>query len=110
MTITTALDLDWSLECTACGATRGPEGLPGVCACGEPWLVRYPARAQTIVDRTEIRRRGQANVDFAVGGSVKWLCGGPGNGWLYVRPDLAERLEPTFTGWQAHASPITIGR
>ena len=31
-------------------------------------------------------------VDFAVGGSVKWLCGGPGNGWLYVRPDLAERL------------------
>ena len=32
-------------------------------------------------------------VDFAVGGSVKWLCGGPGNGWLYVRPDLAERLE-----------------
>ena len=27
-------------------------------------------------------------VDFAVGGSVKWLCGGPGNGWLYVRPDL----------------------
>ena len=36
------------------------------------------------------------NVDFAVGGSVKWLCGGPGNGWLYVRPDLAERLEPTL--------------
>ena len=33
------------------------------------------------------------DVDFAVGGSVKWLCGGPGNGWLYVRPDLAERLD-----------------
>jgi kynureninase len=45
-------------------------------------------------------------VDFAVGGSVKWLCGGPGNGWLYVRPDLAERLEPTSTGWQAHARPF----
>ena len=45
-------------------------------------------------------------VDFAVGGSVKWLCGGPGNGWLYVRPDLAERLEPTFTGWQAHELPF----
>jgi kynureninase len=28
-------------------------------------------------------------VDFAVGGSVKWLCGGPGNGWLYVLPELA---------------------
>ena len=46
------------------------------------------------------------DVDFAVGGSVKWLCGGPGNGWLYVRPDLAERLEPTYTGWQAHEQPF----
>jgi kynureninase len=48
------------------------------------------------------------NVDFAVGGSVKWLCGGPGNGWLYVRPDLAEVLEPTFMGWQAHARPFAF--
>src|SRR3954469_22548125 len=47
-------------------------------------------------------------VDFAVGGSVKWLCGGPGAGWLYVRPELAERLEPTFTGWQAHARPFAF--
>jgi kynureninase len=46
------------------------------------------------------------DVDFAVGGSVKWLCGGPGNGWLYVRPDLTEVLEPTFIGWQAHARPF----
>ena len=48
------------------------------------------------------------NVDFAVGGSVKWLCGGPGNGWLYVRPDLAETLRPTLTGWQAHARPFAF--
>lgn len=46
------------------------------------------------------------NVDFAVGGSVKWLCGGPGAAWLYVRPDLAARLEPTLVGWQAHARPF----
>jgi len=45
-------------------------------------------------------------VDFAVGGSVKWLCGGPGAGWLYVRPDLAASLEPSLTGWQAHARPF----
>jgi kynureninase len=45
-------------------------------------------------------------VGFAVGGSVKWLCGGPGNGWLYVRPDLSEGLTPTFTGWQAHERPF----
>jgi kynureninase len=48
------------------------------------------------------------NVDFAVGGSVKWLCGGPGAGWLYVRPDLSERLRPTLTGWQAHARPFAF--
>src|SRR5439155_27366134 len=36
------------------------------------------------------------------------LCGGPGNGWLYVRPDLIERLEPTFVGWQAHAAPFAF--
>jgi kynureninase len=47
-------------------------------------------------------------VDFACGGSVKWLCGGPGAGWLYVRPDLAERLEPTFVGWQGHARPFAF--
>jgi len=47
-------------------------------------------------------------VDFAVGGSVKWLCGGPGNGWLYVRPDLIDELEPTFMGWQAHESPFAF--
>jgi kynureninase len=48
------------------------------------------------------------DVDFAVGGSVKWLCGGPGNGWLYVRPDLSGVLEPTFMGWQAHARPFAF--
>jgi kynureninase len=48
------------------------------------------------------------SVDFAVGGSVKWLCGGPGNGWLYVRPDLAGVLGPTFMGWQAHARPFAF--
>jgi kynureninase len=47
-------------------------------------------------------------VDFAVGGSVKWLCGGPANGWLYVRPDLAATLEPTYTGWQAHERPFAF--
>jgi kynureninase len=45
-------------------------------------------------------------VDFAVGGSVKWLCGGPGAGYLYVRPDLAATLQPAFIGWAAHARPF----
>jgi len=44
--------------------------------------------------------------DFAVGGSVKWLCGGPGAGYLYVRPDLAATVEPGFVGWASHAEPF----
>lgn len=47
-------------------------------------------------------------VDFAVGGSVKWLCGGPGAGYLYVRPDLARELQPALTGWAAHADPFAF--
>ena len=47
-------------------------------------------------------------VEFAVGGSVKWLCGGPGAGWLYVQPEIAGRLEPAFAGWQAHARPFAF--
>lgn len=47
-------------------------------------------------------------VDYAVGGSVKWLCGGPGAGYLYVRPDLAPRLTPAMTGWAAHARPFAF--
>src|SRR6187551_468051 len=50
----------------------------------------------------------ELGVDFAVGGSVKWLCGGPGAGWLYVRADLAATLEPALTGWQAHARPFAF--
>ena len=45
-------------------------------------------------------------VDFAVGGSVKWLLGGPGAGYLYVRRDLWPLLEPAATGWQAHRAPF----
>jgi kynureninase len=45
-------------------------------------------------------------VDFATGGSVKWLCGGPGAGYLYVRPGLQTKLEPAATGWMAHRHPF----
>ena len=45
-------------------------------------------------------------VDFACGGVLKWLCGGPGTGYLYVRPDLGRKLQPTFTGWVAHEKPF----
>jgi kynureninase len=48
------------------------------------------------------------NVDFAVGGVLKWLCGGAGTSYLYVRPDLAKTLEPKFTGWFAHEHPFAF--
>jgi len=48
----------------------------------------------------------ELNVDFACGGVLKWLCGGPGTAYLYVRPDLATKLEPKFTGWLAHENPF----
>lgn len=50
----------------------------------------------------------QLGVDMVCGGSVKWLCGGPGAGYLYVRPELQERLEPRLTGWAAHAAPFAF--
>ena len=50
----------------------------------------------------------ELNVDFATGGSVKWLCGGPGAGYLYVRPDLHQKLEPKTTGWMAHEAPFAF--
>ena len=48
------------------------------------------------------------NVDFVCGGVLKWLCGGPGTAYLYVRPNLARTLEPKFTGWLAHQSPFAF--
>jgi kynureninase len=65
-------------------------------------LDAYQSAGAVPLDVTEL---GMA---FCVGGSVKWLCGGPGAGWLYVRPDLAEQLEPAFAGWQGHARPFAF--
>jgi kynureninase len=44
--------------------------------------------------------------DFAVGGVLKWLCGGPGVAYLYVREDLRHKLRPALTGWLAHRRPF----
>ena len=49
---------------------------------------------------------GALGVDFATGGSIKWLCGGPGAAYLYVRPGLRNELQPMATGWMAHRDPF----
>lgn len=48
------------------------------------------------------------DVDVAVGGSHKWLCGGPACGYIYVRSQLREEFKPTATGWMAHAAPFAF--
>ena len=50
----------------------------------------------------------ELNVDFAVGGVLKWLCGGPGVAYLYVREDLRRNLSPALTGWIAHKRPFAF--
>ena len=48
------------------------------------------------------------NVDFYIGGTLKWLCGGSGGVFMYVRPDLLPTLQPKITGWFAHAKPFAF--
>jgi kynureninase len=50
----------------------------------------------------------ELGVDFAVGGVLKWLCGGPGVAYLYVREDLRTELRPALTGWIAHQRPFAF--
>jgi kynureninase len=47
-------------------------------------------------------------VDFATGGCLKWLCGGPGNAFLYTRPDVLRTAKPSFTGWLSHSTPFAF--
>jgi kynureninase len=46
--------------------------------------------------------------DFLVGGSVKWLCGGPGASYMYVKKKLIKKLEPTVTGWFSQKHPFNF--
>ncbi|MEZ6025652.1 MAG: aminotransferase class V-fold PLP-dependent enzyme [Planctomycetota bacterium] len=54
---------------------------------------------------TDVARLG---CSFLIGGVLKWLCGGPGGVFLYVRPDLLGTLEPKITGWMAHENPFAF--
>ncbi len=63
-------------------------------------LDAYQSMGSVPFDVTEL------DVDFLIGGSVKWLCGGPGAGYLYAHPKLVDRLEPRTAGWFSHARPF----
>lgn len=49
----------------------------------------------------------ESGVDFYIGGCLKWLCGGPGNAFMYVNPETV-LLEPMLTGWFAHKTPFAF--
>ncbi|CAN5897527.1 aminotransferase class V-fold PLP-dependent enzyme [soil metagenome] len=51
---------------------------------------------------------GAIGCDFYVGGSVKWLCGGPGVSYLHVRPGTAHRFVPVEVGWLGHERPFAF--
>ena len=46
--------------------------------------------------------------DFVIGGSHKWLCGGPGAAFLYVRPDQLQSRQPFMTGWFSQEQPFAF--
>lgn len=50
--------MDWQLECSECGATLPPQGLPTVCSCGRPWLIRYPERRPPPSGRARLTGHG----------------------------------------------------
>ncbi len=69
------------------------------------------AEALTLIDAyqavgtvpVDVRASG---ADLLTGGSIKWLCGGPGASYLYASPRVRGRLEPALTGWMAHERPF----
>jgi kynureninase len=63
-------------------------------------LDAYQAAGAVPVD---VASRG---IDVCIGGSVKFLCGGPGNGWMSVLPEVSDKLQPSAVGWISHARPF----
>ena len=68
-------------------------------------LVSLDAFHSVGVIPVDVRASG---VDFLSGGVLKWLCGGPGGCFLYVRPEIRDTLAPALTGWQAHRRPFAF--
>ena len=44
--------------------------------------------------------------DFILGSCVKWLCGGPGAGYLWANPNIIDRCTPSDVGWWSHSNPF----
>ena len=84
------------------GAIQDIAALAALCHANGTFLLidGYQAVGQLPVDVDAL------GVDFYCGGGLKWLMGGSGIAYLYVRPDLQQQLRPGVTGWFAHAAPF----
>jgi selenocysteine lyase/cysteine desulfurase len=51
---------------------------------------------------------GRMDCDAFVGGCLKWLSGGPGTAFMYLRPELLPRVRPQGTGWFATRDPFSF--
>ncbi len=51
---------------------------------------------------------GEWSADFVVGTCVKFLCGGPGAGWLWAAPEALAVSRPRDVGWFSHADPFAM--
>jgi len=49
-----------------------------------------------------------SGIDYLVGGTLKWLMGGPGIAFLYARRDIAERARPSAVGWWGVMDPFAF--
>jgi selenocysteine lyase/cysteine desulfurase len=50
----------------------------------------------------------ELDLDFLTTGNLKFLMGIPGIAFLYVKPSVAEKLEPTITGWGGRENPFAF--
>ena len=72
------------------------------------------ARERGIISIVDIAQSGgivpidfqRWRADIIIGSCVKWLCGGPGAGFLWVDSNLIQQLEPIDVGWFSHKNPL----
>ena len=78
--------------------------IAGMCREREIFCVVDVAQSAGILDFAV----PQLGADVALGSCVKWLCGGPGAGFLWVDSQRVAELEPTDVGWFSHAEPFAF--
>ncbi len=87
--------MDWVLRCSACGSAAEPAGLPTVCECGQPWLVRYPERRPDPAARAGIaalRGMWRFRPFLPLAGGEEPITLGEGDTPLLAVPRLAARI------------------